>query len=221
MGDIKGYIYILTNRSFPEYVKIGYANDVEARVKILNNKSSVPFSFRIYATYAVPMELSDKKIHFIIDSLNAELRAVEIVNGQKRKREFYEIPPEVIYNILLAMAEIHGVSDRIKKYEIDSDDMANEQEALLVESRNNARIANFRFFMARVPMGAEIVLVDDINIKAKVIAEDRVSYNGKKYSLSGLACEILHKDTIRGPEHFMYNGELLTDLRARYEFLDE
>lgn len=26
--DIKGYIYILTNQSFSDYVKIGYADDV-------------------------------------------------------------------------------------------------------------------------------------------------------------------------------------------------
>ena len=35
----KGVIYILTNPSFPEYVKIGYADDVNARLKQLNNGS--------------------------------------------------------------------------------------------------------------------------------------------------------------------------------------
>ena len=29
MSDTKGYIYILTNPSFPQYVKIGYADDDE------------------------------------------------------------------------------------------------------------------------------------------------------------------------------------------------
>ena len=31
MSEIKGVIYILTNPSFPEYVKIGYAKDIEQR----------------------------------------------------------------------------------------------------------------------------------------------------------------------------------------------
>ena len=31
----KGVIYILTNPSFPEYVKIGYADDVKKRLGIL------------------------------------------------------------------------------------------------------------------------------------------------------------------------------------------
>ena len=34
MGKSSGVIYILTNPSFPQYVKIGYADNVESR---LNN----------------------------------------------------------------------------------------------------------------------------------------------------------------------------------------
>lgn len=33
MSDKKGVIYILTNPSFPDYVKIGYANDVNERIE--------------------------------------------------------------------------------------------------------------------------------------------------------------------------------------------
>ena len=31
-----GYIYILTNPSFPDYIKIGYATDIEERLEQLN-----------------------------------------------------------------------------------------------------------------------------------------------------------------------------------------
>lgn len=37
-----GYIYILTNPSFEEYVKIGYADNVEERVKQLNTTECTP-----------------------------------------------------------------------------------------------------------------------------------------------------------------------------------
>lgn len=34
--DKTGVIYILTNPSFPEYVKIGYADDIDKRLQQLN-----------------------------------------------------------------------------------------------------------------------------------------------------------------------------------------
>ena len=55
----KGVIYILTNPSFPQYVKIGYADDVETRLKDLNRSECIPFAFRIYATYDVEERLTD------------------------------------------------------------------------------------------------------------------------------------------------------------------
>ena len=65
-----GVIYILTNPSFPQYVKNGYATDVNQRLDELNRSTAVPFAFRVYATYEVDSALSDKKLHSILDKLN-------------------------------------------------------------------------------------------------------------------------------------------------------
>ena len=46
-----GVIYILTNPSFPEYVKIGYASNIEKRLAQLNRSECIPFAFRVYAVY--------------------------------------------------------------------------------------------------------------------------------------------------------------------------
>lgn len=46
MEETAGYIYILTNPSFPEYVKIGYADDVEKRLAQLNRSECIPFLFK-------------------------------------------------------------------------------------------------------------------------------------------------------------------------------
>ena len=51
MTKEKGVIYILTNPSFPQYIKIGYATDIKQRIDELNRSTAVPFAFRIYATY--------------------------------------------------------------------------------------------------------------------------------------------------------------------------
>lgn len=104
----KGVIYILTNASFPEYVKIGYADDINKRLNQLNRSECIPFAFRVYATYKVNSRLSDLKIHSIIDKLNPNLRSIYNFNGQKRVREFYAMSPEDAYSILEAIAEIHG-----------------------------------------------------------------------------------------------------------------
>ena len=111
-----GYIYILTNPSFPQYVKIGYATDVKQRLDELNRSSAVPFAFRVYATYEVDSALSDKKLHSILDKLDPELRSQEEVDGKKRIREFYAMTPEDAYAILEAIAEINGYKHRLKKW---------------------------------------------------------------------------------------------------------
>lgn len=100
----KGYIYILTNPSFPQYVKIGYADNVEKRLKQLNRSECIPYAFRVYAQYEVNSRLSDKKIHSIIDRLNPTLRTIETIHGVEKKREFYAMTPEDAYDILMAIA---------------------------------------------------------------------------------------------------------------------
>ena len=127
--ETAGYIYILTNPSFPEYVKIGYADNVEKRLNQLNRSECIPFAFRVYATYEVESRLSDKKIHEIIDKLNPNLRAIDNFAGKQRVREFYAMSKEDAYELLRNIAEING---RVKKLKLIQ---ANEQE------RNDEEIA--------------------------------------------------------------------------------
>lgn len=77
-----GVIYILTNPWFPDYVKIGYADDVQKRLKELNRSECIPFAFRLYAYYEVPRRLTDMKLHKMIDRLNPNLRSIEEFDGK-------------------------------------------------------------------------------------------------------------------------------------------
>ena len=85
----KGVIYILTNPSFPESIKIGYAQNIEQRLKQLNRSETIPFAFRVYAIYEVDNKLTDKELHKLIDSLNPDLRTIETFDGKERVKEFY------------------------------------------------------------------------------------------------------------------------------------
>ena len=58
MAEQGGYIYILTNPSFPEYVKIGYADNVDERLAQLNRSECTPFGFRKYAVLHVANRLN-------------------------------------------------------------------------------------------------------------------------------------------------------------------
>ena len=48
-----GAIYIFVNPAFPQLIKIGYADDVQKRLKILNRNSGLPDPFHCYAIYKV------------------------------------------------------------------------------------------------------------------------------------------------------------------------
>lgn len=130
-----GYIYILTNPSFPQFVKIGYATDVEKRLRSLSNKSCLPYSFRVYATYEVSMKSGDVKIHNLIDTINPDLRTIDRTDGKKRVREFYAMTAEDAYAILQAIAQLHG---REKKLKLVKPREEEEQEADDAEESNAA-----------------------------------------------------------------------------------
>ena len=112
-NKIVGSIYILTNPSLPEYVKIGYADDVNKRVQQLNSSEAVPFSFHIYATFDVIERLTDKKLHDFIDKINPDLRSKEKVGDKIRVREFYHIQADDIYSAFESMAEVNGKLNRL------------------------------------------------------------------------------------------------------------
>lgn len=111
----KGYIYILTNPSFSEWVKIGYADDVQQRVAQLNRTECTPFGFRIYATYEVTDRLKDIPVHTLIDQLNPSLRSKDEIEGKIRIREFYNMTPEDAYGILEMVAKINGLECNLRK----------------------------------------------------------------------------------------------------------
>ena len=216
----KGFIYIFTNPSFPEYVKIGYATDVNQRLDELNRSTAVPFAFRVYATYEVDSNLSDKKLHSILDKLNPELRSTEEVNGKKRVREFYAMPPEDAYDILDAIAEINGYTSRLKKWKATEDEQAEEAMAQSISDAHQERLAPFSFSACNIPVGAEITFhrsaTDAGEIVCSVADEKHVSYQGKIWSLTALAKELLQtKWALAGPRYFKYQGEWLNDIRKR------
>ena len=212
----KGVIYILTNPSFPEYVKIGFASDIEKRLRQLNRSETIPFAFRVYAVYETDKSLTDKELHKLIDNLNPDLRTIETFDGKERVKEFYAMSPEDAFNLLECIAKISGTEDRLKRMKPEGHEEIDEQIAK--EISENSRRGPFRFSDCGIPFGSEITYAHDKRIKAIVIDDRHIEYDGKTTSLSALARDLLGLDrTPQGPKHFKYKGEILSKMRKRIE----
>ena len=217
-----GFIYIFTNPSFPQYVKIGYATDVKQRLDELNRSTAVPFAFRVYATYEVDSTLSDKKLHSILDRLNPDLRSTEEIDGKKRIREFYAMTPEDAYSILEAIAEINGYTHRLKKWKASVAEQRDEELAQEISEQHRERLSPFAFSKCGIEIGESIEFCCAGNAHSGEICtvydDKHVKYNGEIWSLSGLAKFFVNtKGALAGPRYFRYKGEWLTDIRARTE----
>lgn len=222
MGNKVGVIYILTNPSFPQYVKIGYADDVEARLKQLNNSECTPFAFRVYATYEVEDRLTDMKLHSLIDQLNPNLRSIDTVDGKKRVREFYAMSPEQAYSILETIAVLGGRKDRLQLWEPTEKEQEDAETAQDIKEQYSERLSPFAFSKCNIPVGATITFVCRGNPYSGVtciVKDDKtVEYDGAVWSLSALATKLAGtKWTAAGPRYFQYNGEWLNTIRARIE----
>lgn len=218
----KGVIYILTNPSFREYVKIGYADNIDARLQQLNRSECIPYAFRVYATYEVDERLKDLRVHEMIDRINPNLRSIETVDGKKRVREFYIMPPEDAYLIFKTIAEISGQMDRLHLYVMNEEQREAEETAQEVEEESRERKTPFSFDMVGIKTGEKVVFSCRGNVHSgeefEVYDKKSIMVDGKPRSLSSVATELTcSKHGVAGPMYFKYNGKWLNEIRAEAE----
>lgn len=214
MPNNEGFIYVLTNPSFPEYVKIGYADNVKVRVDQLNRSECTPFAFRVYATLHVTSRLADKQIHNIIDSFKPELRAKESVNGKMRVREFFAMTAKEAVDLLAMIGSIYGETPCIYEKSTEEEHEENVASKNAIETE---RRSPFSFYKCGIRQGEKIVYINDSNVVCTVANEREIIYQGKKTSVSALAQKLLNRKSVQGTLHFTYNGEVLSALRKRLE----
>lgn len=133
---VESFVYIMTNPSFPTFVKIGKANDPEQRRIELSRATAVPHPFVIAAKRAVrhPYDV-ERRLH----RLHRERRV-------NRGREFFE------GDVALFVASLEAVEDEPLPRITMTRDM---QE----QARRHAR-GKPRFPMGPVRIGDEIQFVD-------------------------------------------------------------
>lgn len=213
-----GVIYILTNPSFPDYVKIGYATDIEKRLKQLNRSECIPFAFRVYATYDVSTPLQDRELHGLIDRLNPELRAIDTFDGKTRTKEFYAMTKEDAYALLESIAKLSGTMDKLQRLTPEGHEVVDEEVAAEIQEEAKERKAPFSFARCGIPAGTEIALSGHPEVVATVKDDRQIEYQGEVYSLSSLAQKILQTSyPLQGPVHWIYQGKKLSDIRRERE----
>lgn len=186
---ITGAIYILKNPAF-DYIKIGYADDVNDRLKKLNDKTAVPFSYRLYAYYKVNHRLEDKTIHKIIDKLNPSLRARENIDGKERVREFFDMSAEDAYELLRCIATINGLEDNLVLVEPTAKEMEDEDEATTKRKSTQLPKMDWLINQGIINIGDEVYLINHPEEIATIEDNKNVRYKNQVMSFNQFGCEL-------------------------------
>src|SRR5690554_3940471 len=207
----KGYVYVLTNPSFrDDWVKIGKSKRLpDVRGKELSN-TAVPLDYEVYAMlHTEKYNEAEKMIHNFIDKIS-DLRI-------NKRREFFNIAPEVIYDILVSIKDLLGDEAIL---ELKGDNV----EVLGDESKGKKRSISqrFDFYSRGIKDGDVIQFIDDPNIKAVVQGERTVIFENKTWYLSPLVKELYTRannvnpsGAYQGPAYFIFNGKKLTDITIK------
>lgn len=210
----KGIVYILTNPSMPDWVKIGYTDGerIQDRLNSLNYSSATPLAFRVYATLEVenPSEV-EKFIHSTIDAIDPSLRSIDKrENRRDRVREFFQISPERVYIVFKGFAKTHQCEESLV-LSVPSSEEQKEEEL------NRSAKVNTNFRMLGVPVGSELRFIKDDTVKCFVNNdENKIMYQNREMTVSGLASELLDYK-VNGYRYFLYEEESLLDRRLRME----
>ena len=200
MPDI---VYVLTNEAMPGLAKIGRTTDsVEARLTNLSSHTGVPLAFECYFA----AEVTDGgRMERILHQLFAEYRL-------NPRREFFKLDPEKVV-LAISIGMFKEVTPGGAQVEPE------EQEAL---EKVKARRPRIRLDAIGIKPGDILQFSRDESIRAVVVYDGRLEYDGETLSPSAAALKALHKlgyktPTASGSEHWMFEGELLDERRRRME----
>ena len=198
-------VYILTNESMPEIIKVGITENLERRVKELDN-TSTPLPFECY--YAVEVDNAstiEKKMHQGLD-----------VYRVRQNREFFSTSPEKAKSFL-EIAEIMGGRNVTPTNEIVNE--FQDSQALLNAKKKRER---FNFKIINIEPGTILEFIKDRTITCEVVDDTKVRFRGEVVSLSGSALTVIQEmgydwDRISGPTYWSLNGETVSEIRRKNE----
>ena len=199
-------VYILTNQSMPELVKIGHTDNLIRRMKELD-KTGTPLPFEcFYAIEVQDARIIEKKMHQGLDECRV-----------RQSREYFYTSPERAKS-LLEIAEAMGGKNVTPTEDIL--DSAQDKQAL--ENAKKIR-SKFNFQMFDLQVGTELYFKKDNTIKCKIFDDNQVKFRGEVTSLSNAALLVIKElgydwNAISGSAFWCYEGKSLYDMRKEIDF---
>ena len=194
-------VYILTNQSMPDTIKVGITDNLDRRVRELDN-TSTPLPFECY--YAVEVENAstiEKKIHEGLDDKRV-----------RQNREFFNATPEQA-KAILEIAEVMGGKNVTPKEDI----VETPQDKQALENARKKRGRIDYFGILGIQKGTTLTFSKDESITCEVADDGKVIFRGKETSLSGSALLITNEmgydwGQVQGAGYWCYQGRTLRDL---------
>ena len=198
-------VYILTNQSMPDTIKIGITDNLERRIKELDN-TSTPLPFECY--YAVEVE-DASKIERLLHNGFDDKRI-------RQNREFFTATPEQAKS-MVQIVETMGGRDVTPTTDIV--ETPQDQQAL---DRARDFRKRFNFQMVDINPGEILKFRKDETITCEVHDDTKVNFRNEITSLSNAADIILREmgydwTSVQGPRWWIYDGKTLRDLRREIE----
>jgi len=194
-------VYILTNESMPDTIKVGITDSLDRRVRELDN-TSTPLPFECY--YAVEVENAsaiEKKIHEGLDDKRV-----------RQNREFFNATPEQA-KAILEIAEVMGGKNITPKEDI----VVTPQDIQALENARKKRGRIDYFGILGIQKGTTLTFSKDEKITCVVSDNGKIIFRDKETTLSGSALLITNEmgydwGQVQGAGYWCYQGKTLRDL---------
>ena len=199
-------VYILTNECMPETIKIGTTENLEQRIKQLDN-TSVALPFECFYAVEVPDASEiEKKMHLGLDDCRI-----------RKNREFFNTTPEQAKS-LLEIAEVMG-----GKNVTPSEDIVETRQDLEALHKAKKRRQGFKFQMLGIEKGTVLAFKKDKTITCEVFDDsNKVMFRDEVGTLSHSAHVVLQEmgyemATANGTLWWCLDGKTLNELRSESE----
>lgn len=194
-----GLVYVLTNAAMPGLVKIGVTTGIDPE-----NRAS-----QLYTT-GVPVPFDVEFAGEVADPLRVE-RALHNAFRDRRvnpRREFFRIEPDQPIGMLRAFDVVDVTA--VVETEIESGVSDSERTS---REQLRTRRPQLNFIEMGIPVGSELVFVEDDAIRVRVVEARKVEHEGVVHSLSPLTRDIKQLDYYVQPgAYWVFEGRLLGEI---------